>query len=105
MAQVPDKIKKTIYKFLAALQENNIPVKRAILFGSYAHGNYNEWSDIDLAVVSDFFIGDRFDDKKKIRPITLSISYDLEILPYNTQDFTEDDPFVKEIIKTGIEIV
>lgn len=105
MAQVPDKIEKIISSFLSALRENDIPVKRAILFGSYAHGNYTEWSDIDLAVVSDIFVGDRFDDKRKIRPITLSVSDSLEILPYTPQDFTEDDPFVKEIIRTGIKIV
>lgn len=74
MAQIPNKIKNTIQKLLRALQENNIPVKRVILFGSYARGNYTEWSDIDLVIVSDVFVGDRFDDKKKIRPITLNIS-------------------------------
>ena len=43
-------------------------------------------------------------DRDKIRPIKLSISSDLEVLPYTPEDFTEDDPFVKEIIETGIEI-
>ncbi len=105
MAQVPVKVKNTISRFLSALQDNNIPVKRAILFGSYAQGNFTEWSDIDLAIVSDIFVGDRFDDKRKIRLITLSISDALEILPFNPQEFTEDDPFVKEIIRTGIKIV
>ena len=105
MAQIPNKIKNTIQKLLRALQENNIPVKRVILFGSYARGNYTEWSDIDLVIVSDVFVGDRFDDKKKIRPITLNISYDLDVLPYNTKDFTEDDPFVKEILETGVPII
>lgn len=104
MAKIPNKIKNTVERFLQALKRNNIPINRVILFGSYARGNYTEWSDIDLAIVSDMFVGNRFDDRKKIRPITLSISSDLEILPYNTKDFTEDDPFVKEIIETGIEI-
>ena len=104
MANIPDKVKKTIDKFLNALLQNDIPIKRAILFGSYARGTQNEWSDIDLAIVSDVFIGNRFDDRKRIRPINLSISADLEVLPYTPEDFTEDDPFVKEIIETGIEL-
>ena len=104
MVKIPNKVKNTIEKFLNALRQNNIPIKKAILFGSYAHGTYTEWSDIDLAIVSDFFVGNRFDDRKKIRPITLSISAELEILPYTTKEFTEDDPFVKEIIETGIEM-
>ena len=104
MVKIPNKVKNTVDRFLRALKENNIQINRAILFGSYAHGTYTEWSDIDLAIVSDFFVGNRFDDRKKIRPITLSISAELEILPYTTKEFTEDDPFVKEIIETGIEM-
>ncbi|NOZ61860.1 MAG: nucleotidyltransferase domain-containing protein [Calditrichaeota bacterium] len=105
MAQIPTNIKSIIQKLLLALQENNIPVKRAILFGSYARGNFSEWSDIDLVIVSDVFVGERFDDKKKLIPITLKISYDLDVLPFNTKDFTEEDPFVKEILETGVRIV
>jgi len=104
MAKIPNKVKKTVEKFLKALQQNNIPIKRVILFGSYARGTQTEWSDIDLAIVSDVFIGSRFDDRKKIRPIYLSVSSELEVLPYTPEDFTEDDPFVKEIIETGIEM-
>ena len=104
MAKIPDKVKNTIEKFLQALKENNIAIKKAILFGSYARGNYTEWSDIDLAIVSEVFEGSRMDDRDKIRPIKLSISSDLEVLPYTPEDFTEDDPFVKEIIETGIEV-
>jgi predicted nucleotidyltransferase len=104
MAKIPTKVKKTIERFLLALQENNIPIKRAVLFGSYARGTQTKWSDIDLAIVSDAFIGSRFDDRKKIRPIYLSICSELEVLPYTPEDFIEDDPFVKEIIETGIEL-
>jgi len=104
MAKIPDKVKKTIKKFIDNLQENGVPVKRAILFGSYARGNYSEWSDIDLAIVSDVFIGNRMEDRDKIRFIKVSTSSDLEVLPYRPEDFTEDDPFVKEILETGVEI-
>lgn len=104
MAKIPDKVKHTIKKFIDNLQENGVPVKRAILFGSYARGNYSEWSDIDLAIVSDIFIGDRMVDRDRIRLVKVSTSSDLEVLPYRTEDFTEDDPFVKEILETGIEI-
>jgi len=104
MAKIPYKVKNTIAEFLQALQMNNIPIRRAILFGSYAQGNYTEWSDIDLAIVSEAFQGDRMEDRDKIRPIKLSISSELEVLPYTPEDFTEEDPFVKEIIETGIEL-
>ncbi|MDU9049430.1 MAG: nucleotidyltransferase domain-containing protein [Candidatus Electrothrix sp. Rat3] len=47
MAEIPDKIKKTVRAYLSALQQNNIPIKEAVLFGSYATGKNHEWSDID----------------------------------------------------------
>ncbi len=105
MAKIPAKVKDKIDKYLIALKKNNIPINQAILFGSYAKGNYDEWSDIDIALVSDIFEGSRIKDRGKIRPITLKISCDIEVLPYRTQDFTLDDPFVKEIMETGIRII
>jgi len=105
MAKIPNKVKNTIEKFIDALKENNIRIEQAILFGSYARGTNTKWSDIDLAIVSDIFVGNRFDDRKRIRPIYLSISSDLEVLPYRPEDFTADDPFVKEILETGIPVI
>jgi len=105
MVQLPDKIKETIDKYLQVLGQNNIPIKEAILFGSYATGNYREWSDIDIALVSDIFMSDRIDDKDKIRNITLSVSSEIEVIPFTPKDFNVGNPFVKQILRTGIKLV
>ena len=105
MAEIPDRVRRIIERYIAALQQNNVPISQAVLFGSYAQGNYQEWSDIDIALVSNIFEGKRFDDRGKIRRINLSVSSDLEILPYRPEDFTPDDPFVKNIMETGVRIV
>lgn len=104
MAQIPSRVKHIVKRFVDELEKNNMPVKEAILFGSYANGTFNEWSDIDLAVVSDAFEGDRFRDRCKIRKIKLSISSDLEPLPYRSDDFKPEDPFIKNIIDTGLQM-
>ena len=104
MVEIPTRIKEIISKYIRALNENNVNVDRAVLFGSYAKGNYSEWSDIDLAVVSSAFEGNWIKDRKKIRAITLSISSDIQVLPYRPEDFVPDDPFVREIIETGIRL-
>ena len=57
MAQVPDKITKLIEVFIHELELNKIHINKAILFGSYANGTFNELSDIDLALVSESFKG------------------------------------------------
>ncbi len=105
MVQFPAKIKNTIDNYLKALHTNNIPIKEAILFGSYANGNYQEWSDIDIALVSELFGGDRIADKDKIRKITLSVSSAIEVIPFSPKDFNSKNPFAKEILETGIRLI
>jgi len=105
MVQLPAKVKTTIDKYLQALTRHNIPIKEAILFGSYAKGNYQEWSDIDIALVSEIFIGNLIDDKDKIRRITLSVSSEIEVIPFSPKDFHLQNPFAKEILTTGIKLI
>jgi predicted nucleotidyltransferase len=93
-----------VNKFIS-LVSDEFPLNSVYLFGSYANGTAKEYSDVDLAVVSDKFEGSRFFDKQKLNKYILKTSIDLEIHPYKTEDFTEDDPFVKEIIQTGLKIV
>ena len=66
MAFSEDQIIEIIKGFIARLRQE-IPIKQLILFGSYAHGNPKEYSDIDLAVISDWFEG-----KPKIDTVCLS---------------------------------
>jgi len=105
MARIPNRIQKIIAKYLLTLKDNGINIKQAFLFGSYAKGNATDLSDIDIALVSDEFVGVRFLDKNKIRKITISVSSDLEVLPFNSNSFNNNDPLVTEILTTGVRLV
>ena len=105
MAHLPNKIQRIIKQCLLSLKENGFQIQDAILFGSYARGEATQNSDIDLALVSDAFEGVRFIDRNKIRKLTIAISTDLEVLPFNPKDFTPENPFVKEILETGIRVL
>jgi len=105
MVKIPDQIRNIIDNYIMALEENNIHLSKAVLFGSYAGGRANEWSDIDIALVSEAFEGDRFNDRGKIRKITLSVSSDLSPLPFRPEDFTPENPFAKEIIDNGVSLI
>ncbi|KFO67646.1 nucleotidyltransferase [Smithella sp. SCADC] len=106
MAQKADrKIEKTVKSYLEQLERIGIHVQQAFLFGSYASGKHDEWSDIDLAIVSNDFAGNRFEDRNKIRKITLQVNSDISPMPYRPEDFNDSDYFVKEILETGIRIV
>jgi predicted nucleotidyltransferase len=105
MDKIPVKIARLLKKYIEKLEENRIPIRQAVLFGSYAAGGSHEWSDIDIALVSEVFEGVRIKDRSKIRKITLDISTDLSPLPFRPEDFTPEDPFAREIIEHGISIV
>jgi predicted nucleotidyltransferase len=105
MADIPNHVRRIIAQYLISLREHGFQIQDAILCGSYASGRANQWSDIDLALVSHEFEGIRFVDKNKIRKITIAVSTDLEVLPFNPRDFTPSNPLVKEILDTGIRVV
>jgi predicted nucleotidyltransferase len=105
MAEIPDTARSIIDKFLAELAKGGIMVEQAVLFGSYAQGTFDEWSDIDLAIVSKKFDGERFRDREEIRRIKLKVSNLLEPIPYNPEEFNKGNPFIRHILKTGIRII
>lgn len=98
MAKIPTEIKNKLLKYIKELEANNIPITQAVLYGSYAKGTFNEWSDIDIALVSNAFEGKRFWDKQKIRKIKAKVDYSISPLPFRPEDFDESDLFVKEIL-------
>lgn len=106
MAKKADKrIEQTIKSYIEQLENIGVHVQQAILFGSYATGKYDEWSDIDLAIVSDDFAGNRFNDRNKIRKVTLRVNSDISPIPFRPEDFNDSNYFVKEILETGIRIM
>lgn len=105
MGQISDEGIRIARQCVAELEKRNIHVQCAILFGSHASGRQYEWSDIDLAVVSNDFDGNPFYDRKKMAGAVLAVDSRLEPHPYRPEEFTEDDLFVREILKTGIKIV
>ena len=105
MVEIPDKVRETIERYILLLRSNNIPIKSLYLYGSYAKGNYQKYSDIDIALISEVFEGVRILDRKKIREVTLQVSSEIEVIPFNPEDFTLENPFAREIIETGIKIV
>ena len=92
--------------FAKQVNESGITLKKVVLFGSYARNTQHKWSDIDVALVADDFNGSGFYDialfgktliKKPFRTI--------QPKTYNTRQFNSaNDPFIKEILQTGIEI-
>ena len=92
-----------IRQFLEELRDSGIPLRQAILFGSFARNEQHDYSDIDLALVADNFTGAAFIDSK---PFIRSIVKHVEIKPHTfyPAQFTDWNPFVQEILRTGIVV-
>jgi predicted nucleotidyltransferase len=79
-------------------------VSKIILYGSYSKGTQSENSDIDIAVVSPDFSGDRIEDRFRLMKYRRNIDLRIEPMPFTPEEFDMENPFVREIIETGIEV-
>ncbi|KKQ88036.1 MAG: polymerase, beta-like protein region protein [Parcubacteria group bacterium GW2011_GWF2_38_8] len=99
-------VKKIIKNYVKKLRAENYPISAAYLFGSYAKGKANKWSDIDTAIISPKF-KNRF-GKSYMRLWDFREEIDNRIEPhgFTATDFKNlADPLVYEIRKTGIKVV
>lgn len=91
-------------KYLKLLKQNNYKIKHLFIFGSVAKGNGTADSDLDLAIILED-IDDCIETQIQMMKIRRSVDMNIEPHPYRIKDFTEGNPIVAEIKKTGIKIV
>ena len=97
---------KTVKNYAKEINKTGVNLRKVILFGSFAKGTQHEWSDIDVALVADDFTGVGILDTPRFSRINLQAPYiRIEPITYPTDYFRESDPFIEEIINTGIEII
>lgn len=83
--------------------KDSFDYKRIILFRSYAKGNFNEDSDIDIAVVFTDY-ANRADRQFELMKLTRKVDSRIEPHPFRENEFELSNPIVNEIIKYGQEI-
>lgn len=104
MSNVPIQIENTIREYLSIISKM-IPIDKAILFGSYAKGNYSEDSDIDLAIFSSSFNNqNRIESFRLLFLEAMNFPIDLQPQPFTEDDLLNPEGLVKEIFRTGIEL-
>ncbi len=98
MAKRDAQLKKVINNFLEEIQKKFI-IDHAYLYGSFAKGTVDKWSDIDIAIVSSDFSGDLFEDRRVLMRLASAIDDRIEPKPF-TKEFTlEQIRIIKEIYK------
>ncbi len=86
-------------KRFTAMVNKEFSVKKVILYGSYAKGTQNEYSDIDIAVVLDKFEGDIL--KANSRLFALVRAVDVRIEPVILESDFDKSGFIESISKYG----
>lgn len=83
-----------------------MPIDKVILFGSYAKGTATKYSDVDLC-----FFSPSVEERSQFEVLkdlfALGGNYPAVCIQpnaYPTSIIEEDHPFIREILRTGIEI-
>ncbi len=103
---VKKEIIEIVKQFIHIIKNQNINVKKVLLFGSFANGKDNVWSDIDLAVISSDFGKDRFRERTMLNSISYKIDPRIEPYPVGLYEFEKETwkTMIHEIKLNGIEI-
>ena len=104
MVNIPNRVLKIINLLKKELKNNNFPVSKMYLYGSYAKGENRKYSDIDILISSPAFDDNFIDNKNKIRKVLLKVSSELDVYPCSDSMFNESIPIIEEIKKNGIII-
>jgi predicted nucleotidyltransferase len=104
MAPIPQNVSEILSDFVHKISKQ-IPVKKAILFGSYAKGMNKPDSDVDVAIFSDYFENlSRVEGIAFLLMNAMEYPIDLEPLAFTEKEYEERLGIVEEIIRTGIDI-
>jgi predicted nucleotidyltransferase len=82
----------TVQRYLRAVQDSGIPVRFGVVFGSQVSGRRDEWSDIDVLVVSPAF--DETRDRRQIAllwRLTAQVDSRIEPVPCGERQWESDD--------------
>jgi predicted nucleotidyltransferase len=104
MADGKDSLNKVITSFLDEIQKK-YRIDNAYLYGSFAKGTSNKWSDIDIAIVSSDFSDDLFNDRLSLMRLAATIDDRIEPRPFRRNLFNRNDPLADEIQKNGIRLI
>ena len=104
MDRIPESIQKIIEEYIANLSKQ-IPIKKVILFGSYAKGTTHKYSDVDIAIFSDYFKDmSRIDGIYFLLLNAADYDIDIEPQPFTMDEYEQPVGLVNEILRTGIEL-
>ena len=112
MSRIPNEISNIIEQFVKGVNEIlGNRVKKIILYGSYARGDFNESSDIDIMILTDLTDDEIIEYREKVWDYAYDLEFDnnfdiqLSPLVKNIEKFNywlEALPFYMNVQKEGV---
>lgn len=110
---MPKNVNKEIDEFIKQIQKIlGSRLKKVILYGSYARGDYNKQSDVDIMILADLSFKEIEEYRDRISDIAYDIELDTGVIlspviknieKYNSRiNFV---PFYKNVQKEGVVLV
>lgn len=98
-------VNRAIADYIKLIKERYTDIEKTYLFGSFAKGNSNQDSDIDLALIFKTLDDSvRFDIQVQLMLLASQIDSRIEPHPISHDDFSSGNPFVMEIQRNGVEL-
>jgi len=105
MVKTRQEIKKIVLRFVEEIQALGIEVSQVILFGSYAKGRPQDYSDIDLAVVSPGFTKlDIFERQELLSRAHFNVKEPLEPIGLTPKQVRGKQCFARAIVESGVTV-
>jgi predicted nucleotidyltransferase len=91
-------------RYAKYLKTKHCKVKNVFMFGSYCRGEYNENSDIDIAIVMER-VSDSFNMMLKLMKYRRSIDIRIEPHVFKRSEFNRQNPFAQRVMNSGVKIL
>lgn len=101
-----DKALRIARGYIKKLKKNNLPIKKAYLFGSYARNQQNKYSDIDICLVVDNYRSDKVTRIWHNAMLLQDNENEIYIEPFifTKKDFSIQNPLPGVVMKEGVRL-
>lgn len=104
--KISRKVKNIVKEYVAELK-NDIEIDRVVVFGSQVKGKTSYMSDIDVAIVSNFFNSNKYNHSYLFQKLWKVKNSNIDPVGYSPKEYKAKtpSPLLSEIRQNGLELI
>lgn len=104
--KISKKVKNIVREYVAELK-NDMEIDRVVVFGSQVKGKASNMSDIDVAIVSDFFDSNKYNHSYLFQKLWKVKNSNIDPVGYSPKEYMAKtpSPLLSEIRQNGLELI